>query len=139
MIFYTEDKMFDRADRHIWLYAKGHYKITDTVEDLKKLMGERSNIDPEYITSGDIISVLLSVVYPLISSEEKTKDFIIGLHPENYFKASNSGDYTFQDAFFKKCLSVIRYVTVRKDGEWIIDLGEPDPELLPLMVTNRKF
>ncbi len=35
------------ADSHIYLYAKGHYQRGNLIEDLKKIFGERSAIDPE--------------------------------------------------------------------------------------------
>ena len=62
------------ADRHIFLYAKNHYQTGDQIEDMRKIIGERSMVSSDHISIGDISSVLIKIVWNYINHE---KDFMI--------------------------------------------------------------
>ena len=113
-------------DRHFYLYAKGHYKETDVVEDLKAVVSERSNIDAKYVRVYEIASTLLSLTRKHIS-EVGFERFMLDLAPENRWKIGAEEYDDYWTALFKNCLSVLRFVVPER-----MNLGEPDPDVLPL-------
>jgi len=126
----------DQADRHIYLYAKGHYQKSDMVEDMKVLLCERSG--SKHITTEDIIIVLSSLVYPYIENQYRFRHFLADLDPESYWKwqCDISDQYTFQKALISKCLAVLSMVKVMEGKKVIMDLGNPDSGVLPIKVYN---
>ena len=126
------------ADSHIYLYAKGHYQKGDLVEDLKRILGERSGIESEHITAADITHMLLKIVSPCIKTPYHFKEFVLDLHPLNYWRLSR-GTYSFEQAVIRKCLSILRGMQVKDGDEMLIELDDPNPGILPLTkYTNRK-
>lgn len=123
------------ADSHIYLYAKGHYEKNNLVEDMKKILGKRSGIDPEYMTAADVVHVLLSMTSPYIKDNHHFREFILDLHPVNYWKLTR-GEYSFDEAVIRKCLSILRMTQViDKDNKVLIELDDPDPDILPLSIN----
>jgi len=121
------------SERHFYLYAKNHYKKTDTLEDLKKILGVWCGVDPEHITKTDIVRKLLSIAHPHLKSESKFLDFIKYLEPDYlwafpmYIKEAGS-EYDFQRAVIHGCLSILALTRVDEiDGS----LGEADSNILP--------
>ena len=129
----------NKADRHIYLYAKGHYQKGDLIEDLKRIVGERSSVLPEYITIQDIIVVLVSITYSVMTVKNQLKDsiidFILSLDPSAFWQLSSLSDYDFRTALILKCLSIIKWTDVVKGEVILMDLGNADPSLLPLRVS----
>ena len=125
------------ADSHIYLYAKGHYQRGNLIEDLKKIFGERSAIDPEYYSVEDILHVLLGIVCPRIESSYYFREFILDLLPINYWRLDR-GEYDFEHAVIYKCLSVLRMTQVKEGSKILIELDDPDPDILPLTKHNNK-
>ena len=128
----------NKADRHIYLYAKGHYQKGDLIEDLKRIVGERSSVLPEYITIQDIIVVLVSITYSVMTVKNQLKDsiidFILSLDPSAFWQLSSLSDYDFRTALILKCLSIIKWTDVVKGEVILMDLGNADPSLLPLRI-----
>jgi len=128
--------MIDQADRHIYLYAKGHYKHTDTIKDLQQIFSARNGIDSEYIRTKDMARVLLSIVYPHIESKHQFIEFILALHPNEFWKCwlESPKQHDFFEAVIGKCMSILAMTTVFdiESGKTIMNLGEPDPTILPL-------
>ncbi len=126
------------ADSHVYLYAKGHYKEGDLVEDMKKVFGKRNAIESEYITAADITHMLLKIVSPCMKTPYHFKEFVLDLHPLNYWRLSR-GIYSFEQAVIRKCLSILRMTQVKEGDEVLIELDDPDPGILPLTKqANRK-
>jgi len=126
------------ADSHVYLYAKGHYEKNDLIKDLKKIFSERNGIDPGYISIRDITHMLLSMTWPHVNDTYHFTDFILDLDPSCYWKLSND-DYTFGHAVILKCLSILRMTTVKdKDNKTLIELDDPDPDILPLIKSTNK-
>ena len=124
-----KENIMDESYRHVWLYAKNWYKRSgDIIGDLKRILGERYNIPPEYLLICDIIEELLSVVHPIIlNSKYKFREFAIDLRSCNRWQYGAEGE-SFDLVLIKKCLSIIKCAKVKG----IIELGEPDPSILPL-------
>lgn len=127
---------------HYYLYAKGHYE-TLTIDgtlwgDLKRIHEEYCGLDDQYINHSDILNILLIEVEKQMkhASYPTFVDFISGISPENtwkYWNYEKDFKYDFHFAVVVKCLSILRWVTVLdRDHNPILNLGEPDPLLLPL-------
>ena len=131
----------NKADRHIYLYAKGHYQKGDLIEDLKRIVGERSSVLPEYITIQDIIVVLVSITYSVMVTKNHFKDsimdLILSLDPSEFWKISSLSDYDFSTALILKCLSIIKWTDVVRGEVILMDLGYADSNLLPLHVSSE--
>lgn len=118
--------------RHIWLYAKGHYKRGDLMKDLKVLIGHHAALMPEHVSDEDILIVLCENAIPYLTTEGNVdyrmrkffEDLIFATHHENR-------PLTVAD-IAQKLLSVLSIVRVMDDeGRAVINLGEADYELLP--------
>lgn len=116
--------------RHIWLYAKEHYKRGFMMEDLKILIGHHAALEPKRVSENDILSVMCEIVYPYFTSgnveyklQTLLKDLIL----------TSQGTKRPLDVgcVVARLLSVIQLVKTRRGGKEIINLGEPDFNLLP--------
>ena len=132
--------MIDQADRHVYLYAKGHYKCTNKIKDLQRIFSVRNGIGPEFISAANIANMLLSMAYPYIESKHQWEDFIFSLRPSNRWKywIESPNEYDFEEAVIGKCLSILAMTTVfdTESKKIIMDLGEPDSSILPLKNAN---
>lgn len=115
-------------DRHIILYAKGHYKQSNAMADLKKLYSIRNAIDTKYLSDSLIIEMLLELTFPYIHHAQNFVAFIIKLEPE-YFYGTDDLKYTFEELVVNRCLSVLRLTHVKN---FPFELSEADPNILPL-------
>jgi|AntAceMinimDraft_18_1070375.scaffolds.fasta_scaffold161098_2 hypothetical protein len=133
----NEGRKMKNADSHIFLYAKHHYKATDTIEDLKKIISVRSMIPVEYINKENILSVLSTIAYPYINKEWGFQNFMEDILPQNAWKTGGSiereKNQDFELNIIRKLLSVISLITVNgENGNILIELDEPDSSILPL-------
>ena len=112
-------------DRHIFLYAKGHYEVTDQINDLRKILGERSGIEWEYITIDDILRVLLNLIWNYINNRYQFVELLLDLSPHNTWKYG----YVYREALVSKCLSILRF---QKVIDIPFKLGEVDEKILPM-------
>ena len=124
--------MFDQADRHIFLYAKGHYHSGDIITDLKILIGKRNALDPKYVTVNDIVTVLLEITLPYVQKSQM-RDFIMDLGPDRKFLFYKSDKYSFYESLIHRCLCTLAMTRIiDPDGTVLMDLGKPDSSILPL-------
>lgn len=127
--------MFDKADSHIILYAKGWYKKTDVIKDLQIIYGKRNNISLEFpIPPIEILSMLsdLIVSLDLLHGGEKFPTFLLKcfspLNPLLPYKNT-----TTIKKVIEVILSELKFIRViDNSGEKIIDLDQPDSSILPL-------
>lgn len=130
---------------HIYLYAKGHYERGDVVEDLKIIIGQICATDPEFLSKNDVCHYLTKIAFLhmnelFIDPLTSFRDFIFDLDPKNCWKVGyrvkvykeSKEPYDFETAVICKCLSVIQMADVRRGNKILIELDEPDPNLLPL-------
>ena len=114
--------MVERTFRHFYLYAKNWYIKTDNViEDLKHIVGYRSGIDAEYITTEDVIRVLTMAT----KIHADFEGFIIDLFNNQRFYPDNDMNTNLVNAM----LSILFCV---KASEMPFEIGKPDPKILPL-------
>ncbi len=128
------------ADSHIIHYAKGWYKKTDTVEDLKILYGKRNGVDPKFLGKGKIATLLLELCYKRHDSWNSYtfSDFVMSLSPDDRWKNYGYGttdDYDFYLSVIHRCLSemsILQIYAFKADGRKIaiVPLDEPDYSLL---------
>ncbi len=140
------------AKRHYYLYAKNHYKRSESIiKDLQKIQADYCECESEDVRPNDIILVLCNEVKKHIKYESQFLDFIEALHPErtwkvgyihkdsNYFKKvinphikfpkQYNKPYDYNVAVISKFLSILCLTEVSNiDGK----LGEPTTEILPL-------
>uniref|UniRef100_A0A6M3JIW0 Uncharacterized protein n=1 Tax=viral metagenome TaxID=1070528 RepID=A0A6M3JIW0_9ZZZZ len=130
--------MNDNFDRHIFLYAKGHYERTDMIKDLRIILGKRSGIEAIYINEDDIAYVLTKMVWRYINHEDEFINFLFDLNPNNTWKYGyvtnlhspiSDKNYVYREALISKCLSVLRFQKVINIP---FDLGKADSNILPL-------
>ena len=105
--------------RHFYLYAKGWYKRTDVIDDLKIIQGNWCGIEPKYITASDVASQLAHLAYRHINNEYFFVKFINDL--------SQKVD-SWNLNIINTSLSTLKFIG-KEDLPF--DLGEPDYELLP--------
>lgn len=117
-----------KYDRHIFLYAKGHYKRNDLIKDMKKIIEKRNGIDVEYITCNDIIDNLSNIAWNYINTEYQFLGFINDINPVNN-SIFTSTPYNFEESIISKCLSILKF---QKVVDIPFELGKPDPDILPL-------
>jgi hypothetical protein len=124
---------------HYILYAKGHYlkhQQDGTVwGDLKKIHEHYYAIEPQYIDNYDVIYGLLKAVTESI--HVNLIDFLSDISPNNCWKIwprnFTNDMYDYYEAVLYKCLSLLRHILVlNKNGKQLINLGKPDPNILPL-------
>ena len=126
------------ADRHIYLYAKRHYEMSNNVwSDLAKIMADRYLLPVESITHEDIMSMLLLVTVPhLLDTKQDSAtsviNFLQNLLPNRAFLVSLFNNPSYERRVVSWCLSTLHYVDTQLNGVVVINLGEPDPNILPL-------
>jgi hypothetical protein len=118
------------VDSHIYLYAKGWYKKTNVIEDLKVLYGKRNGIDSEYISVNHILCCLTKLAFSHMTGVCKIGEFISDISPDNAWRIWKFGDdeWDYWKAVISKCLSILALTEV-KDIPFV--LAEPDYSLLP--------
>lgn len=127
------------SDTHIYLYAKGHYEITDIISDLQVIIGERCCMYPEDVSVVDIYRVLTDIAFQHIIDSGNTTyflgEFLDDINPKNMRRTlfkSEGEYYDFTMAVIEKCLSVMRHVKVKDGKKILLELDEADENILPL-------
>lgn len=126
------------CDSHIILYAKNHYKITDTISDLKRIYSLRNAIDVEHIHKKDILRCLINLVEKLRADEFEMHFSLLGFLSDidpnnNYFWRNHQiKSYDFDEACIRKCLSLIQCVKVFDGEKELLPLDKPNENVLPL-------
>lgn len=123
--------------RHVFLYSKGHYEKKDTIQDLSRILSQRNCLCEAHISASFIMEALVRIVYPLIkNSEYYFVDFMTSISPHSFENVYRSGvlkeGYSYEHAVIAKCLSFLRQTRVKDNGVVLLDLGCPDPEILPI-------
>lgn len=140
--------------RHFYLYAKGHYLETNILEDLKKIVAEYAGLEPEHVRTGDIWILLSEEVFEILRDNRYNfLDFLDKIAPENNWQVGGRTNYSilggrkitiaedenYWTRMYRACLSVLRLSKVRCPEEGIFrNLGDPDPEILPLTKPPEK-
>ena len=118
-----------KSKRHFYLYAKGHYKKTNILEDLKTIQGEWAMVDTKFISIDDVMGHLLIMTYTHIKDEYDFASFIEGATPENVKFVGGDNSECFQMAIIRKCLSIMKLSSIDKIP---YDIGKACVSILPL-------
>ena len=84
--------------RHFFLYAKGFYKQTTLIDDLKILVSNfynNNSIDYEFVDIGDIYKILSKCIKNYVNSSDKFLRFT-----EYLFSVGNLGKLGYSSALF---------------------------------------
>ncbi len=142
-----ETKPEVNADSHIFLYAKGWYKRTNTMNDLRKIYARRNGCEEKHISNRDILNILCSLVFPYLTKSEHLFNSIIlrSFRVKNKFpwppKASNT---TTVSKLVLQILSVLADMRIKEklssgDYKILIPLDEPDYTILPRLMKDQSL
>jgi len=151
----THIELIETPYRHFYLYAKGWYKRTNTFDDLRKLVSEFSGISIEHIRKNDVLVVLGNVMKEVMAMQNITgQQLIESLHSQLYHRQllldigmtkdivtaeSESSVHFAAEFIVDTYLSIISTCSiVSTDRKTRLDLGMPDPMILPLDRINTK-
>lgn len=127
--------------RHFFLYAKGFYKQTTLIDDLKILVSNYyDNIGVNYISVNinDIYKILAKCIKNYVNSSDKFLTFTNYLFSVGNLGKPNDTSDSLNFSFINTCLSIMRDASIKEDnfseGTLIIDgkLGLPDSSVLQL-------
>ena len=144
---------------HAWLYAKNHYKRSKNIaRDIGIIFGKRSGLGPEYFDRhpAEVLDQLAHLAYDAIQRSGNPEiafyEFIRHCSPEENWKVGGKMTHdifgrrkkgvrseSYATRTIRACLSVMKLTSVKNDkGETILELGEPDPDILPLSENRKK-
>jgi hypothetical protein len=156
--------MKTNCNTHIYLYAKGHYKRNDVIEDLRILVAERCGQYNECskegrVSKNDVCIVLTHIIRPYVikNSHYLFDELLNDISPENSWKVGYRNrqssypnligdmrivdlpEYDYWTALIYKSLSILRMLKLKEILEIEgAPLGEPDYELFPMLKLNKK-
>jgi hypothetical protein len=101
-----------KPNSDLYLYVTGKYLKTDTINDLKKIIGKTNDIDPESVNRGEIIATLSEMVFPMLKNENVFISFLLDCDRNGIIE------------------TILGYLAViRTDNK---NVGNPDPDILEL-------
>lgn len=118
--------------RHIFLYAKDRYRRGNMMEDLRILVGHITAIVPEHVRDEDILEVVHGVAFEQMLKRGTSERIQLGIYSE-ILRVTRKEDRPprIQD-IVENLLAILTITRVRtKEKEILLNLGEPDYELLP--------
>jgi len=121
------------VDSQVILYAKGWFKKTDVIEDLRKIYAKRNGMYLEHVSDNDVYSLLTSLVFNLCI-KSKEDDYPFTCLMEDIFRSRNSFGTSYvtnKKYAIESMLSMIRMTEVVNEGNILIELDEPDYTILP--------
>jgi hypothetical protein len=137
-LVHPELKIHPKAD--FILYAKGHYEkrtVDGTIwGDLRRIQAEWTGISEEHISENDIVSFIVILTEEVVEPINLL-GFLTDITPEQSWKIGmNEDEYSLREAILLKCLSLIRHIPVYKDDKQLIELGQANPEILPIFTPK---
>lgn len=124
--------------RHFYLYAKGFYERSgNLLSDLKKICQAFSWTPATSISDSDLVIVLGEEVFKSFHNHYDFVSFLNEASPTSVRNAiCNPGEeISYTERIVRQMLISLRTTKIRdNDGTLLINLGEPDPEILPVMV-----
>jgi hypothetical protein len=124
-------------DEHVILYAKNWYVKGDAVEDVCTIYAKCNKLN--MVSKQDAWSLLLSLVESI--DPHKFKEILYSMFNGEKYNSlcipfqifSNKAEPPTLEQMFHKCLNVLGHITLANIKAQIgIDLGNPDPNILPL-------
>ncbi len=126
---------------HFILYAKGHYREDVLLDDLKKIMAHRLGWKPDDVQIKDIVFLLSGVVETLTVNRPNFLQAFLMRIREDFLVWPNvlprSKQPTFDEVLIQACLGELGTAEVRSGAHVRINLGSPDPTILPLRNPSK--
>lgn len=113
----------DKFERHIILYAKGWYKETNYMDDIREIIAGVSGSELQYIYPIYVYKRLVEIATKYVSQFQLQECF------KNFFKYKRENTITMEE-ICERLLGEISIIPVNYDGV-VIELGEPDGSILP--------
>ena len=128
---------------HLLLYAKNHYQRGVLMDDLKKIVAERCGMFVEHISPDDVWQNVLMCL--LKYANQREIEYFLG----RLFQHGVYDDFDQLSFGYDTNCPIIRALrmalgmlstlkVMNKDGTPIMELGEPDPKILPLNPHNAE-
>jgi hypothetical protein len=138
---------------HIYLYAKNHYQKGDVWEDMRKIVAYKFKLKEDLISNQDIILAVTTIIrkHKEFSQEQIFYEFLIDISPESCWKTgyytvdkypelfnksrlprNYEEQYDYWTAVLFKGLSIINMLRVFNGEKVLIEIDEPNAEILPL-------
>jgi hypothetical protein len=127
---------------HLILYAKGHYKKTDTVEDVRKILAVRCGISPELIADDELwaMCVMALTTYGSLPAVDRVMQ---GLFSKTQHECDDVSELGAPDNVcpLERAVTIVLralfLVDVEVAGSTELSLGEPDGTILALSKGPR--
>ena len=127
---------------HLILYAKKHYKRGDVIQDVRVILAERCGLEVEQVSDDDVWQM---AHYALLKYSYKYIDQFLR---ELFKPMPDENDYGPLVWFSDTCplvravrlvlIYLARVKVLDKDHNKILELGNPDPAILPLSELVKK-
>ncbi len=124
-------------DRHIVLYAKNHYKRSDdAIDDLKTIVAHVSGSDKKHIGIFDIYENVIETFLELSKLDwevGRADIFWKDIWKSQWCRRSlqNKLEMSIEEFIKYIVFSFIQLVPVMHGGQLVLDIGEPDYNILP--------
>lgn len=132
------------SDRHIILYSKGWYtRSANVVDDMRVLVAERCGLEREHVSDADLWHVLVGCLERHCDRRDM-QDILDELFRKGVHEATRDNPLMY-GRFDPSCpvaravylvLRSLGRIRVLVDGVAKVELGEPDPSILPLSRTS---
>ncbi len=129
----------DSEVRHIYLYAKYHYEVSENKwRDLKKALVPLIGDHALSVRNGDVLYWLCKEVYKYINNSDMFERFISSILPDHIkcLFYPEEKEKTTDELILNACLVKLRCLHV---DEININLGRPDSKVLPLNKNSEEF
>lgn len=129
--------------RHFFLYAKGWYRQTDLIDDLKTIISDRCMVEKQYVTNESIYSVLSKAIQPYFDHPSKFERFSRMLWDIGRGNIFATEMISIDIAFIKTAMSIMFDAVPQSHADntysMVISgsLGTPDEKVLPLREKNK--
>ena len=138
----TPDSPLARGMHHIVLYSKGRYAVQDLMTDLTTLVAERADLDPQHVRAHEIVNVLVEeVVTQWLAqpeSAQRVTDFLLRFRAELLRTSGSITPAQLDELLIRQCLGYFSGRKVYDGTRMLLEIGEPDPKVLPLSHSQTK-
>jgi len=120
----------------VFLYAKGHYKKTDTLKDLQKILSHVYDSEPEDVEREEVHRVLISLGMEHANNESLFINNLLEAFGIRWYSPCEIKEGEEENARLSKLLEMLRWAKHIVGGEMINNFGKASPKVLPLRVVD---
>ena len=118
---------------HLILYAKGHYKVTDALNDTRTILAHRVGLPYESLSDNDVWKMI--VVAMEKHCPPHSLSHILHQMFDSYAPFEGFGDGCSVKKAVHLALIELMKITVYYQGATLIELGEADENILPFSAS----